>query len=71
MKGNPIVDLKQFRQKRNLTQAKAAKTIGIDQRQWNRYEQGDNDIPTRYVIAICKAFGCSADELLNLKDKEE
>ena len=69
MKGNPIVNLKQFRQKRNLTQAKAAAAIGIDQRQWNRYEQGDNDIPVRYVIALCKAFNCSADEVLNLKEE--
>lgn len=68
MKKEPIVNLKQFRQKMNITQAKAAEAIGIDQRQWNRYENGDNDIPVRYVIAICKAFKYSADELFNIKE---
>lgn len=67
MQKEPIVNLKQFRQKFNITQSKAATAIGIDQRQWNRYEQGYNDIPVRYVIAICKTFNHSADELLNLK----
>ena len=69
MKQVPIVNLKQFRQKMKLTQAKAAAGIGIDQRQWNRYENGQNEIPVRYVIAICEAFNYSADELLNINTK--
>ena len=35
-----LVNLKQFRQKMKLTQAAAAEGIGIDQRQWNQYENG-------------------------------
>ena len=38
--------------------------IGIDQRQWNRYENGINELPIRYLIAICNAFNISADWLL-------
>lgn len=70
MRKDPIVNLKQFRQKMKLTQAAAAAKIGIDQRQWNRYENGHNDIPVHYVIAICKAYNYSADELLNINTKE-
>lgn len=58
------VDLKRFRQKFNLTQAAAAERIGIDQRQWNRYENGINELPIRYLLAICNAFHISADWLL-------
>lgn len=58
------VDLKRFRQKFNLTQAAAAERIGIDQRQWNRYENGINELPIRYLLAICNAFHISTDWLL-------
>ena len=59
-----MVNLKRFRQKMNITQAAAAEKIGIDQRQWNRYENGINELPIRYLIAICNAFNISADWLL-------
>lgn len=70
MERDPIVNLKQFRQNLGLTQEHAATKIGIDQRQWSRYENGDNEIPVRYVIAICKKFNYSADKLLNIKLNE-
>lgn len=61
-----IVNLKRFREEFGLTQTKAAESIGIDQRQWNRYENGYNEIPVRYVIALCKAHNVSADWLLEI-----
>lgn len=60
------VDLKRFRKQYKLTQSKAAEGIGIDQRQWNRYENGKNDIPVRYVKAICTKYKVSADWLLEI-----
>lgn len=65
-----IVNLKRFRETYNLTQTKAAESIGIDQRQWNRYENGYNEIPVRYIIAICKTHNVSADWLLELENIE-
>ena len=64
-----IIDLKRFRKALNLTQAKAAEGIGIDQRQWNRYENGNNEIPLRYVKAICNNFKVSADWLLEISQE--
>lgn len=64
-----IIDLKRFRKAMNLTQAKAAEGIGIDQRQWNRYENGNNEIPLRYVKAICNNFKVSADWLLEISQE--
>lgn len=60
------VNLKLFRQKHKITQEKAADSIGIDQRQWSRYEQGKNEFPIRYLKALCEYWGDSADELLGL-----
>ena len=61
-----LVNLKQFRQRQKLTQAAAAEGIGIDQRQWNRYENGKNEIPIRYLREICIKYKVSADWLLGL-----
>lgn len=63
-----LVNLKRFRQKMNLTQAAAAKGIGIDQRQWNRYENGKNEISVKYLRDICIRYKVSADWLLGLDD---
>lgn len=66
-----IVNLKRFRQIMNLTQTKAAESIGIDQRQWNRYENGKNEIPLRYIKELCKNNKVSLDWLLELKFENE
>lgn len=64
------VYLKRFRQEFKITQDAAARTIGIDQRQWNRYENGINEIPVRYLKEICIQFNVSADWLLGLKKEK-
>lgn len=66
-----IVNLKRFRQVMNLTQTKAAESIGIDQRQWNRYENGKNEIPLRYIKELCKNNKVSLDWLMELKFDNE
>ncbi len=63
------IKLKEFREIKQLTQQQAAESIGIDQRQWSRYEQGKNEIPTRYIYEICKVHNISADWILGLKEK--
>lgn len=67
---NQTVQLKRFRQEFKITQDAAARTIGIDQRQWNRYENGINEIPVRYLKEICIQFDVSADWLLGLKEEK-
>ena len=63
-----LVNLKQFRQKLKLTQAAAAEGIGIDQRQWNRYENGKNELPIRYLKLICTTYKVSSDWLLGITE---
>ena len=60
--------LKQFRQTANISQREIADTIQITQQQYSRYEAGQNELPIRYLIVICKHFNISADWLLGLKE---
>ena len=64
-----MVKLKEFREIKQLTQQQAAESIGIDQRQWSRYEQGKNEIPVRYIIEICRTHNVSADWILGLTER--
>ena len=66
-----MLRLKQFRQTHGLSQAEAAASIGIDQRQWSRYENGKNELPIRYLREICMAYKVSADWMLGLDNEQE
>ena len=63
-----IERIKQFRQENNITQAQVAETLGITQQQYFKYEKGVNELPLRYLYAICKAYNISSDWLLGLSD---
>lgn len=62
-----LIFLKDFRKKLNLTQKEAAESIGIDQRQWSRYENETNEFPIRYLKELCLKYNISADEILGIK----
>lgn len=66
-----LVRLRQFRQRYNLTQTEAAESIGIDQRQWSRYENGKNDLPVRYLKDICIKHKVSANWMLGIWEEDE
>ena len=63
--------LAEARKQARLSQAKVAEALDIPQQQYCRYENGQNEIPVRYVIALCKFYGISADWLLGIKDTME
>ncbi len=58
--------LKEFRKKHKLSQKEAAESIGIDQRQWSRYENEINEFPIRYLKQICLKYNVSADDILGI-----
>lgn len=62
------IRLKDFREMFQLTQKQAGESIGIDQRQWNRYENGINEMPVRYIRQLCTKHNVDANWLLGLKD---
>lgn len=63
--------IKQFRQENNITQVQMAETLGISQQQYFKYEKGINELPIRYLFAICNAYGLSADWLLGLTNEKQ
>lgn len=68
----PVVPrLADARKNAGLSQSKVAEALDIPQQQYCRYENGQNEIPVRYVIALCKFYGISADWLLGLKETME
>ena len=62
--------IKQFRQEMNISQRELSDTLGITQQQYFKYEKGINELPIRYLVAICKAYDISADWLLGLSDQK-
>lgn len=60
--------LAQARKKAGLSQNKIAEVLGIPQQQYSRYENGKNEIPVRYIMALCKYYNVSSDWLLGLSD---
>ena len=60
--------LSQIRKQNHLSQAKVAEVMQIPQQQYCRYENGQNEIPVRYVITLCKFYNISSDWLLGLTD---
>ena len=63
-----IYRLKQFRQENKITQERIAKILNIPQTQYLRYETGRNELPIRYLVAICKEYSIDANWLLGLTE---
>ena len=66
-----IQNLRTIRIKRGYSQMDIAEILNTTQQQYSKYENGQNEIPVRHVITLCKFYGISADWLLGLKDKVE
>ncbi|MBR2040145.1 MAG: helix-turn-helix transcriptional regulator [Clostridia bacterium] len=60
--------LKDLREDRDLVQKEIAAFLNIDQRVYSNYETGKREIPTRFIVALAKFYGTSADYILGLTD---
>ena len=49
-----MINLKEIRKSKKLTQTELASLLGIKQQQYQRYEKGKNDIPLRIFLKIVK-----------------
>lgn len=61
--------LRELREDRGLTQKEIAAVLGTTQQVYSRYEKGENEMPIRHVIALCRYYKVSADYLLGLKKR--
>lgn len=62
--------IRELREDRDLTQTQIAEVLGTTQQVYSRYEKGENEIPLRHIIALCKFYNISADYILGLKESE-
>ncbi len=60
--------LKAIRLENGDTQVQTAEKLQMTQQQWQKYEQGKNELPIRYLISFCQAYQADANYILGLKD---
>ena len=60
--------IKDLREDNDLTQKQIADYLGTTQQVYSRYEKGENEIPVRHIIALCKYYKVSADYILGLEE---
>ena len=66
-----LQNIKQIRIERGFNQIEIAEILNTTQQQYSKYENGQNEIPVRHVITLCKFYEISADWLLGLKETME
>ncbi len=66
-----IQRLRNLREDHDLTQQQIADYLGTSQTMYARYERGANELPIRHLIALCKYYHVSADDLLGLSDSKD
>lgn len=55
--------LKAARAARDLSQQQLAEAVGVSRQTINAIEKGDYNPTVKLCIAICKALGCTLDDL--------
>ncbi len=64
-------NLKEARETLKMTQKEIATLLGIDQRTYSHYENGDRRIPIIHIVKLAKFYNVSSDYLLGLVSKDE
>lgn len=59
--------IKELRLRNKKSQKEVADYLGTTQQVYSRYEKGENEIPVRHIIALCRYYNASADYILGLK----
>ena len=56
--------IRDLREDADKTQTQIAEYLGTSQTMYARYELGANEMPIRYLVALCKYYQVSADYIL-------
>ncbi len=59
--------IRELREDNDLKQSDIAKLLGTTQQVYSRYEKGENEMPIRHIITLCKFYNVSADYILGIK----
>lgn len=68
MKEYPEI-LRELREDRDLKQSDIAKVLSTTQQVYSRYENGQNEMPVRHIITLCRYYNVSADYVLGLSQE--
>ena len=58
--------MRELREDKDLKQKDLAAVLGTTQQVYSRYEKGENEMPIRHLITLCRFYNVSADYLLGL-----
>lgn len=61
--------IRHLRQDREWNQTEVARRLQMSQTGYSKYETGENDVPTRVLIALAHLYHVSTDYLLGLTDE--
>lgn len=69
--------IRDLREDFDKTQTEIADVLNTSQTMYARYERGENELPIRHLVALCKYYNVSSDYILgldktirdNIKDK--
>ena len=64
-----MIRLKEIREEKNLSQLEIAKGIQTSQRNIGRWENGDNEPTSSFIIKLANYLNCSTDYLLGIEDE--
>lgn len=60
--------LRELREDRDLTQTEVGKIIGVSQRTYSYYENGERMLPPEVLIALANLYSVTVDYLLGRTD---
>ena len=58
--------MRELREDHDFTQQQIATVLGTTQQVYSRYEKGENELPIRHLITLCRYYRVSADYFLGL-----
>ena len=56
--------IRELREDNDKTQKEIADYLGTTQQVYSRYEKGENEMPIRHIISLCKYYNVSSDSQL-------
>ena len=62
--------LKDLREDKDLTQKEIAPLLNTSQRQYSRWERGDQEIPFHHAITLARFYKVSLDYIAGLTNKK-
>ena len=65
------MQLKEIRKSRGISQSEAARCLNITQTTYNRYENGQRQIPNYVLLSMADYFGVTADEILGRPGQQD